>query len=46
MQQLTDDLTAASAAGQADRVRDLGLAYTATQSALDAKMDEWEALYA
>ena len=46
MQQLTDDLTAASAAGQADRVRALGLDYTATQSALDAKMNEWEALYA
>ena len=45
MQQLTDDLTTASAAGQADRVRALGLDYTATQSALDAKMAEWEALY-
>jgi ATP-binding cassette, subfamily F, member 3 len=44
--QLSGDLGAASEAGQVDRVRELGEAYAATQSDLDARMQEWEALLA
>ncbi len=44
--QLSGDLGAASQAGQVDRVRELGEAYNAAQAALDAKMNEWEALLA
>jgi ATP-binding cassette subfamily F protein 3 len=44
--QLSGDLGAASQAGQVDRVRELGEAYTAAQAELDAKMLEWEALLA
>ncbi len=44
--QLSGDLGEASEAGQVDRVRELGEAYTAAQSELDAKMQEWETLLA
>jgi ATP-binding cassette, subfamily F, member 3 len=42
--QLSGDLGAASEAGEVDRVRELGEAYTVAQSELDARMQEWEAL--
>ncbi len=44
--QLSGDLGAASTAGKVDQVRELGAAYTVTQAELEAKMNEWEALYA
>ncbi len=44
--QLSGDLGAASQAGQVDRVRELGEAYTAAQAELDARMLEWETLLA
>lgn len=44
--QLSGDLGTASAAGQVARVRDLGLAYTAAQAELEARMLEWEELLA
>jgi ATP-binding cassette subfamily F protein 3 len=44
--QLSGDLGAASEAGQVERVRQLGAAYSAAQSELDAKMLEWEDLLA
>ncbi len=46
LKQLTSDLDAASAAGQVDRVRKLGEDYSVTQAALEAKINEWETLYA
>ena len=42
--QLSGDLGAASEAGQVDKVRELGEAYTAAQADLDTKMQEWEEL--
>ncbi len=42
--QLSGDLGAASEAGQVEKVRELGEAYTAAQAELDAKMQEWEEL--
>jgi len=44
--QLSGDLGAASQAGQVDKVRELGAAYTSAQAELDAKMSEWEELLA
>jgi ATP-binding cassette subfamily F protein 3 len=46
LKQLSDELETASAAGQVEHVRALGEEYTLTQAALDAKLSEWEALYA
>lgn len=43
---LTTELSAAGAAGKLDKVRDLGLAYAATQAELDQKMADWETLLA
>jgi hypothetical protein len=46
MVQISGDLEAASAAGEVERVRALGAVYTATQAAIEAKMEEWETLLA
>ncbi|MHB8626312.1 MAG: ABC-F family ATP-binding cassette domain-containing protein [Aggregatilineales bacterium] len=46
LEQLSSDLDIASTAGQVDRVRALGEDYTLTQAALEAKLSEWETLYA
>ncbi|MBX3066222.1 MAG: ABC-F family ATP-binding cassette domain-containing protein [Anaerolineae bacterium] len=42
--QISSDLETASAAGDVDKVRTLGSAYTETQTALEEKMGEWETL--
>jgi ATP-binding cassette subfamily F protein 3 len=42
--QISGELGAASAAGRADKVRELGLRYSQTQTAIDEKMVEWEEL--
>jgi ATP-binding cassette subfamily F protein 3 len=42
--ELSGELGAASAAGRVERVRDLGKAYTDTETALDDALREWEAL--
>ena len=44
MAQLHDDIASASAAGDAERVRDLGAAYTRAEADLAAVMTEWERL--
>src|SRR5262249_44709228 len=44
--QLSGDLGAASEAGQVDKVRALGEAYTSRKAELDARMEEWETLLA
>ncbi|MCC7209374.1 MAG: ABC-F family ATP-binding cassette domain-containing protein [Anaerolineae bacterium] len=46
MVEISGELEAASGAGQVDRVRELGEAYTATQAEIDARMEEWETLLA
>ncbi len=44
--QITEDMDAAGATGALDKVRSLGEQYTETQAAIEAKLQEWETLYA
>ncbi|MEL7436464.1 MAG: ATP-binding cassette domain-containing protein, partial [Chloroflexota bacterium] len=44
METLTNAINDASAKGDADKVQSLGVEYTATESALDSAMSEWEEL--
>ena len=41
LDKITSDLETASADGDTDKVTELGSAYTETESALEATMDEW-----